>query len=94
MGVENGSVVRIIAERRKPPGPMAITAHTTKNAICVERQRGGYIVRRSGRAAYAAPLKNAAGRLTAMREEIRAPTRFGTALPFGAPAEPSPTARR
>jgi hypothetical protein len=52
--------VRILAERRKPPGPMAIAAHTTENAICVESLRSGHIERPVHRAAYAAPLKNAA----------------------------------
>jgi hypothetical protein len=46
---------------------MAITAQKTENAVCMESPRGGYIERLVRRAAYAAPLKNAAGRLTAMR---------------------------
>ncbi len=72
-----------LAERREPPGPRAIAAHTTENAICVESLRGGNIERRAGRAAYAAPLK-----------KMRARTRFGIASQFEVPARPSPTARR
>ncbi len=43
---------------------MVMAAQKTENAVCWESRRGGDIKRHAGRAAYAAPLKNAAGRLT------------------------------
>jgi len=57
------SAVFEIAERREPPGRMAIAAQKTENAVCLEGQRGGYGDWRAGRAAYADALKKAAGRL-------------------------------
>jgi hypothetical protein len=46
---------------------MAIAAQITENAICVESPRDDHIERPVRRAAYAAPLKNAARRLTPLR---------------------------
>jgi hypothetical protein len=76
-----------IAERRKPPGRMARAAHTTENAICVESPRGGHIERPVHRAAYAAPLKEAGGRLAVtryrkcVREHDSAPTHHSERRP-------------
>ena len=61
-----------LAERREVPGRMAIASQKTENAVCWESRRGGDIKRHAGRAAYAAPLTKATGRLTQMRYRKRA----------------------